>query len=86
MLPAPSGSSNVSTKATSGSFTAAARFSGLAFDWDVRQQELQLRLALEGAGYRCAPGYRLARYNDPFVLPMFRRNEVLIDLEDFKWV
>jgi hypothetical protein len=29
---------------------------------------------------------RLARYNEPFVLPPFRRNEVLIDLADFRLV
>ena len=84
-MPAPS-DSKVATKEAPGRFTAAARFSGLAFDWEVRQQEEQLRAALQRAEYRCVPGYRLARYNDPFVLPMFRRNEVLIDLEEFSWV
>jgi hypothetical protein len=28
---------------------------------------------------------RLARYNEPWLPPPFRRNEVLIDLNDFRW-
>lgn len=83
-MPKPN-DTKVVTKEQQGGYAAAVRFSGLAFDWEVREQERRLRVELERAGYRCRPGYRLARYNEPFVLPAFRRNEVLIDLEEFAW-
>lgn len=34
----------------------------------------------------CRTPYRLARYNEPWQPLPFRRNEVLIDLQDFRWI
>lgn len=36
-------------------------------------------------GLNPKPGYTLARYNEPTVLPAVRRNEVIIELQDFVW-
>ncbi|GBF95132.1 hypothetical protein Rsub_07716 [Raphidocelis subcapitata] len=83
-LPAPL-DPRVKARAVAPKFVAAARFSGLAFDWEVDSAERALRAALLRDGIAPAMGYRLARYNDPTVLPPFRRNEVLIDLPDFEW-
>ena len=47
--------------------------------------EQQLRKALAKDGLTPAPGYRLARYNDPSVPTFLRRNEVFIQLENFDW-
>lgn len=50
----------------------------------VTQAERLLRGALLVDGLKPESGYKLARYNDPFTLPPFRRNEVLIRLEEFE--
>ncbi len=49
------------------------------------QQERKLREALLRQGLDPAPGYVLARYNEPTVPPAVRRNEVLIELKGFQW-
>lgn len=49
----------------------------------VVEAERRLRGALLLDGLQPGEGYALARYNDPFTLPLFRRNEVLIALKDF---
>lgn len=59
----------------------AAIFGGVATPRAAREAEAALRAALERDGLRPAPGWRLARYNDPGVKPASRRNEVLIQLE-----
>lgn len=83
-LPQPN-SNRVVKKQVPGRFVAAIRFSGLPFDWEVTTAERQLRQALARDGLQAAVGYSLARYNEPFVPPPVRRNEVLIDLVDFEW-
>ena len=50
----------------------------------VVEAERRLRGALLLDGLQAGEGYALARYNDPFTLPLFRRNEVLIELKDFE--
>ena len=50
----------------------------------VTAAERQLRAALLLDGLKPQPGYKLARYNDPFTLPGLRRNEVIIQLDDPK--
>jgi hypothetical protein len=83
-LPAPL-DPRVTLRAVAPAYVAAARFPGLPFDWQVASAERALRAALLRDGLAPAVGYRLARYNDPTVLPPFRRNEVLIDLPGFEW-
>lgn len=48
------------------------------------EAERKLRYALQRDGLKPQDGFLLARYNEPFVLPAVRRNEVLIDLPDMK--
>eukprot|EP00879_Flechtneria_rotunda_P020106 GHRR01021146.1.p1 GENE.GHRR01021146.1~~GHRR01021146.1.p1 ORF type:complete len:321 (+),score=86.12 GHRR01021146.1:576-1538(+) len=83
-LPRPN-NSRVYKKEQPGSFTAAIRFSGWPLDFEVANAERKLRTALLRDGLQPAAGYRLARYNEPTVLPFLRRNEVLIDLQNFSW-
>lgn len=83
-LPQPN-SNRVVKKQLPGRYVAAIRFTGLPFDWEVTAAEGQLRQALARDGLWAAAGYSLARYNEPFVPPPVRRNEVLIDLVDFEW-
>jgi len=83
-LPSPV-DSRVLRKSEKGGVYAAVRFSGWPLDYEVVQNERALRDALLRDGYNPLPGYSLARYNEPSVPPMFRRNEVLIELHNFTW-
>jgi hypothetical protein len=83
-LPRPN-NINVTNKQQEGRFVAAVRFSGWPLDFEVEAAERQLRTALLRDGLQPSAGYTLARYNEPLVPPFLRRNEVLIDLQDFQW-
>jgi SOUL heme-binding protein len=83
-LPTPS-NSRVSRTEVPPRYTAVARFSGWPLEWEVRGAESALRRALARDGLMAAPGYTLARYNDPLAPPFLRRNEVIIDLPEFEW-
>jgi SOUL heme-binding protein len=52
----------------------------------VQQQLQRLRLAARkhDLKLKSPSDYIVARYNDPSTKPIFRRNEVLVELEDFK--
>jgi hypothetical protein len=50
----------------------------------VDEAERKLRTVLLRNGLQPKEGFLLARYNEPFVLPAVRRNEVLIDLHDMQ--
>ena len=65
-----------------GAVVAALSFPGAPFDWEVSAAERRLRAALLLDGLKPSDGYRLARYNEPFVPPPFKRNEILIELGD----
>jgi hypothetical protein len=68
-----------------GGVYAAAIFNGVATPRVCADVAAQLLADLPESGLRAAePGaWTLARYNDPSVKPRFRRNEVLIALQDF---
>ena len=53
--------------------------------FQVVQNERALRNFLLRDGLNPCPGYVLARYNDPSTPPAVRRNEVLIELQDYQW-
>lgn len=85
-LPAPN-SNKITAKVEEASIRAAASFGGFPLDFEVFQAEKQLREAL--VRDRLLPagdnrGYLLARYNEPTVPPFLKRNEVLIELPDYK--
>ena len=73
----------VRVKDTGGAVCAAISVPGVPLEKEVRDAEANLRTALERDGFQVEDGYELARYNEPFVLPPFRRNEVLIKIRDF---
>eukprot|EP00798_Chlamydomonas_sp_ICE-L_P010400 gene10400-8347_t len=93
-LPTPK-DSRVVTKLKEGGFFAAASFPGVPFDGRevvaaerdlgtaLQRMALKPRLATSWLGWD--ENLRLARYNEPFVPPFLRRNEVLIELEEFEW-
>ncbi|KAL6756180.1 SOUL heme-binding protein [Haematococcus lacustris] len=84
-LPEPNDPQNVAKGRCDGGIWAVARFSGWPLDRDVLIAERELRDALCRDGLQAAPGYRLARYNEPTTPPWLRRNEVLIQLPDYQW-
>ena len=77
-------SSSVEVSQTAAGICAAAAVPGLPSESDVREAEDRLRRELASEGIECEDGDELARYNEPFVLPPFRRNEVLIRLKNFQ--
>jgi hypothetical protein len=83
-LPAPL-DPKVTTRRVAPQYVAASRFSGWAFDWEVDAAERALRAALLRDGLNPGLGYKLARYNEPTAPPFLRRNEVLIELQDYAW-
>ncbi len=83
-LPTPN-DTRISVKQQECGYFAAVRFSGWPLDFEVVQAERGLRSALLRDGLNPAPGYSLARYNEPTVPPFLRRNEVLIQLPGFEW-
>jgi hypothetical protein len=57
---------------------AVIRFSGLAGENKVAAKTAELNAWLEGRGIEPLGNPELARYNPPWTLPFFRRNEVMI--------
>ena len=60
---------------------ASFTFSGSISDNKIYVNEKELLEWLQKKGRQPIGSFRLARYNSPFTLPAFRKNEVLIDLE-----
>lgn len=79
-VPSPE-SGTVVCKTEDPGYIAAIEFSGWPMDFEVVQADSELRKLLLADGMSPVAGYKLARYNDPTTLPMFRRNEVLIKVE-----
>lgn len=57
---------------------AAIRFSGFMYDGNIKKHKDILEQWIIDNGYTITGDYQTAGYNAPFVLPMLRRNEVLI--------
>ena len=84
--PLPRSGSDVRLWVEAGGVVAAARFSGAPSDAEVLAAERRLRAALERDGLggpNACPGWRLARYNEPYIPGPLRRNEILVDLAAF---
>lgn len=59
----------------------SSSFAGLALEGDVEQEHKKLEKAMIVDGLVPGKEWVLARYNDPFVNPALRRNEILIPVE-----
>jgi hypothetical protein len=70
-------------EAPGGTFAVAA-FSGYASAPEAEAEAAKLRAAVAADGLNVGGDWVLARYNDPSVLPPFRRNEVLVPLAGFQ--
>jgi hypothetical protein len=68
-----------------GGIYAAAVFNGVATPRKCGEVQQQLLAALLEAGVTVPDpdAWVLARYNDPSVKPRFRRNEILMQLQEF---
>mmetsp|Transcript_24759 Transcript_24759/g.29972 ORF Transcript_24759/g.29972 Transcript_24759/m.29972 type:complete len:425 (+) Transcript_24759:124-1398(+) len=82
-LPNPN-SESVTVEQLPGKVFGVLQFSGRADAELAAKMALELRAGLMADGVQCCEGYTLGQYNDPSTKPMFRRNEVLIELVDFK--
>jgi hypothetical protein len=59
---------------------AALRYSGRWSEDNYERHRTELAAALAADGIDAIGPYTLARYNSPFALPWFRRNEVLVEV------
>ena len=60
--------------------TASVTFSGSAQEKRIREYEKQLLDWIREKQLKPSGNFILARYNPPFIPPLFRRNELLIDV------
>ena len=81
-VPAPKNSS-ITVRQEPGGLYGAVVFSGNAKQPRVAEKEQGLRQSLERAGPKPASSeWVLAQYNVPWALPGFKRNEILIPVEE----
>lgn len=78
-LPKPA-TGDVQLKLIPATRRAAVRFSGVATDAVIAQQEARLREWIVKRGLRAAGAPTYAYYNAPFTPGLFRRNEVWIEI------
>jgi hypothetical protein len=60
---------------------ATARFRGVARNEDVTGLTEQLLLLVEKEGYTATSDVRMAQYDPPWIPGMFRRNELMVEIE-----
>lgn len=60
---------------------AAIRFSGTLGEGNIAKHRKILEDWLAGSDYKATGDYITAGYNAPFTIPMFRRNEVLVEVK-----
>ena len=84
--PVPLSDANVTVKEIPGKVFAVKTFTGLGDDNSAKRVAAELRRDLQRDGLLVADDSKaiLAQYNDPGTLPPFRRNEILLQLNDFK--
>eukprot|EP00210_Caulerpa_lentillifera_P001902 g1829.t1 len=79
-LPDPE-QTNVETKSTNGGLFCCSVFNGAALESEVINEHSKLEKAMMRDKLQPGKDWILARYNDPFTNPLFRRNEILIPIE-----
>jgi hypothetical protein len=62
-------------------YVAALRYSGSWSDANYQRHQDELEEALKADAVVTTGPFTSARYNSPFALPMFRRNEVLVEID-----
>lgn len=72
----------ITIKQVEGKKLAVKTFSGWMGAQDIKSNAKSLKKWLDDNGYEYKPEYKSAGYNPPFTLPMFRRNEVMIEVKD----
>lgn len=83
-LPKPT-DDGVDLRQQSGGSYACVSFSGVADESHVEQQVARLKTALPVHNLKATSGKHIvARYNDPGTKGLFRRNDILIELDDFE--
>jgi hypothetical protein len=70
----------VTLRTVPGRLVAALRFSGRGTDEQFAEHTNELAQALAGAGIESVGAPWTARYNAPWVLPLLRRNEAMIEV------
>jgi len=60
---------------------AVCRFSGIAWEAKVRERTAALQAWTAARGLKTVGAPQLARYNPPWTLPFWRRNEILLEIE-----
>lgn len=78
-LPVPL-DSRVTLRSVPGRWVAALRFSGRGTAEQFAEHTTELTQALAGAGIETLGAPWTARYNAPWVLPLLRRNEAMIEV------
>ena len=83
-LPKPLESSNVILREVTSQIMAVKAIPGVATEEKVHDATVQLRVLVEKDGISVAGSQPavLARYNDPSTPPLFRRNEILIPINE----
>jgi len=79
-LPEPD-NTNIQLKKKEERLCASVTFSGSVYEDKIKEYEEKLRKWVAAKHLKTIGGFRLARYNSPFTPPIFRRNEILIDVE-----
>ena len=79
MLPTPH-DPRVTLRTVPGRRVAALRFSGRGTDQQFAEHTAELAQALSDAGIESVGASWTARYNAPWVLPLLRRNEAMIEV------
>ena len=60
---------------------AVIKFNGTPNPVSIDQNIIKLSQWITQKGFLCQEGYRLARYNPPFIPGFFKKNEILISLQ-----
>ena len=79
-LPKPK-DSRITIKEVPGNKVATIRFSGFAGDEKMMENEAKLRAYLSHQGIETKGKAIYALYDSPLTLPMFRRNEIMLELK-----
>ena len=67
-----------------GRLAASITFSGSVNENKIESYEQKLKEWLDRREIKMLGNFKLARYNSPFSLPPLRRNEIIVDIQEYK--